>query len=195
MTLRAYLLVSPMLIIAALLGACPGQRTGVEVGAAACTDGHDNDEDGKIDCQDSDCFPMAFCFTPPDGGIYDGFPLDLPVIYYDRGVTKDSTPSPDTKPPPSSYGKRCSYKGQITTCADGKTLCVPSSVASGGFCTHQCTSQGAFCPPGPSGTKPYCGYNVTTGGGVWKWYCIYLCTSNSCPHDTQCYYSNGKFCF
>jgi hypothetical protein len=195
LSFRTYSVLCSSLVVL-LCSACPGDQTDVEVGAADCTDGRDNDEDGKIDCQDSDCYPMAFCFSPPDGGIHDGPSADLPVIYYDRGVTKDSTPPPDTQPPPSFYGRRCSYSSSkgITKCADGKTLCVPSSVGSGGFCTHQCSSQGAFCPSGPSGTKSYCGYNVSTGG-PWYWYCIFLCSSNSCPHDTKCYYTSGKFCF
>ena len=196
MLLRRYAVPGPLLVVVVLCGACAGERTGVEFGAADCTDGRDNDEDGKIDCQDSDCYPMAFCVPPPDGGTNDGPPVDLPVIYHDRGIIKDSTLPPDTKPPPSSYGKRCTYNSSITKCADGKTLCVPSSVQSGvGFCTHQCSGQGAFCPTGPPGTEPYCGYNVFTSSGQEYWFCIFLCSSNACPHDTKCYYTNGKFCF
>jgi hypothetical protein len=188
-------LLLPALALAVLLPACPGDSIQFETGAADCSDGQDNDGDGKIDCQDGDCYPMAFCMPPPDGGLDVDRP-DLPVTKRDKGVVLDGTsPKPDLKPPPSSYGKRCNYtSGSPKPCADGKTVCVPSSYSSG-FCTHQCSSKGAYCPAGPTGTKAYCGYNVSTGGS-WLWYCIFLCSSNQCPNDTKCYYSGGgQFCF
>jgi hypothetical protein len=39
-----------------------------ETGAEDCTNGKDDDGDGKIDCQDSDCTPLYKCVTAPPGG-------------------------------------------------------------------------------------------------------------------------------
>lgn len=181
-------LITVTLLAAAFVASCADESTLKETGAADCRDGRDNDGDGTIDCQDIDCYPMLFCSPPPDGGP----PADLLVITSDRGIKpQDSQPPPDTKPPPSSYGVRCSYtSGEPKPCSDGKNLCVPSKYSSG-FCTQRCDYQGAYCPPGPAGTKSYCGYNVSTSG-TWLWYCIFLCSSNACPNNTQCY---GGFCF
>jgi hypothetical protein len=185
------------LICIACLGSCSGEANLSESGVSQCTDGQDNDKDTKIDCMDPDCFPMAFCMGPRDGGTDHFVMLDGPVTPPDRGLADSEPPRPDLVPA-SSYGTRCIFQKEdgITTCKDGQTYCVPSDY-SPGFCTHKCAGMGASCPSGPAGTKTYCGYHVySSSSGSWGWFCAFLCNSNSCPPDLTCTStSGGSFCF
>jgi hypothetical protein len=54
-----------LLILAALVTATPAfaqdPSPAAENTRAACTDGHDNDADGHVDCDDQDCQDFTFC--------------------------------------------------------------------------------------------------------------------------------------
>lgn len=183
---RARLLI-PLLL---LLPACPGNQTSSESGAAQCNDGVDNDNDGRIDCKDPDCYPLAIC-SPVDSRVLDVGSGDGPRPPDLGPVTDVAPPTPDL-PLVSSYGKRCQYTSQGTPCPDGQTECVPGKYGSPGLCTQSC-NQGGSCPAGPAGTKVHCGYEVAWPQGS-TWYCLFTCQSGEpCPNDTQCYY--GTFCF
>jgi hypothetical protein len=185
---RARLLV-PLLL---LLAACAGRRTAQEIGATQCNDGMDNDDDGKIDCKDPDCLPLAIC-SPSDLPLrLDLGPADGISPPPDKGLPPDlKPPQPDL--PPSSYGKRCQASGQPTPCPDGKTECVPGKNGSPGFCTVPCDKTGPACPEGPPNTEIHCGYQVGWSTGP-TWYCLFYCQNGAdCPHDTQCV--AYPFCF
>jgi hypothetical protein len=171
-----------------VLPACAGRTNSFEDGPEQCADGVDNDDDGKIDCKDPGCFPLAFCSGVDSGpSKKDGFLADRTLVPVDRSV---DTKGPDQSPPLSSYGKRCQYKTKDTLCSDGESVCVPGKYGSPGFCSYEC-QQGGSCPDGPLGTKTHCGYQVNyTTGSIW--YCIFTCQQSSCPHDIQCF---GTFCF
>lgn len=187
LSLRARVLPQTLLIMAAwvALGACAGRGTAIESGPSECADGMDNDDDGRIDCKDPDCHPLAFCSSSSDiGPNLDGPPPPPPP---DKGPTPDLKPPTPDLPPPSSYGKRCEYTQKGIKCEDGQTVCVPGKYGTSGFCTHACSQD--QCPPGPNGTKVSCAYTVYYSSQTVH-YCLFSCGSTSCPHDTQCFYSN-----
>lgn len=164
-----------------LLGAaaCPGRTATFEEGAAACSDGQDNDDDGTIDCADLDCRSLAFC-APTDAHVEQQVG--------DGPRPPDLRPPPDVRRPPdltapSSYGRRCTFSGSVAPCADGQSVCLPGKYDSPGFCTRPCGT----CPPGPAGTQVSCSLQLLPSG---QWYCIFHCPS--CPNDLACY---GTFCY
>lgn len=189
MPLSRALFLLPLLL---LLAACPGRRTAQEVGATQCNDGLDNDDDGKIDCQDPDCHPLAIC-SPTDLPVrLDGSPRDGPRPP-DQGPVADLKPVQPDLPPPSSYGKRCQAGSAPIPCPDGKTECVIGNYGTPGFCTVPCIKGGPPCPEGPPGTETHCGYEVQWDTGA-VWYCLFYCQNGApCPHDTQCI--SYPFCF
>jgi hypothetical protein len=180
LSLRSLLVLLPCI---ALLGACAGRQAAFETGSAECSDGQDNDDDGKIDCLDTDCQYLAFC-SPTDAG-----PKDGPPPTADHGPTPDVLP-PKPDLPPSQYGRRCNYTGTVEPCADKQTVCVYGKYSTPGYCTYPCI-QGQPCPDGPPGTQSHCGYDMSG-----QWYCIFLCMQTPCPHDTICHQTYyGEFCF
>ena len=80
------------LCVLAIATGCGGRDDGpvrpgsAESGAAACSDGRDNDADGFIDCSDGDCATQPSCRT--DGG-----------IMTDAGPARDFGPPRDLGPP------------------------------------------------------------------------------------------------
>ena len=184
MSLRSFFLLLPCVT---LLGACAGRQAAFETGSAECSDGQDNDDDGKIDCADNDCHYLAFC-SPTDAG-RDLGPKDGPKPQ-DHGPTPDLLP-PKPDLPASQYGRRCAYSGTIEPCADKQTVCVYGKYSTPGYCTHPCDPAGQPCPEGPAGTQVHCGYNMNG-----QWFCIFLCMQAVCPHDLDCFQTyNGDFCF
>lgn len=166
-------------------GGCAGGGLAHEQGAQ-CSDGKDNDHDRRVDCEDIDCAPTVLCRAGGDGSTarQDG-----------RSTVADSTAprsdgpqpvfdtraSPDTRPPPrTSYGDTCTYRGSVTTCADGKTVCVRSPFSASGFCTAPCAGPGSGCPTAPTGSHAECLYSFNR-----VHYCVFLCRylgrSYSCP--------------
>jgi len=170
-----------------VLSACAGRQNDFEQGPSECADGVDNDDDGKIDCKDPDCFPLAFCSGMDSGPPKDGPSTDRTLVPLDHTV---DTRKPDLSPPLSSYGKRCNYQTKGMTCDDGESVCVPGKYGSPGFCSYGC-QYGEPCPDGPPGTETHCGYQVNYSTGS-EWYCIFNCQQSVCPHDIQCF---GTFCF
>ena len=70
MSVRAYY-IGALLLLCAYGGGCfesipGGPPVGYETDELSCSDGRDNDQDGQVDCEDTDCLMRNFCgvFTP-----------------------------------------------------------------------------------------------------------------------------------
>ncbi len=57
----AFLAVAPAFLVAGCFTLAGPPPAGYESDPIACADGLDNDQDGQIDCQDSDCLEFQFC--------------------------------------------------------------------------------------------------------------------------------------
>lgn len=190
--LRGPLRVLLLLVAVQLATASCSSAAGSDETGAACSDGKDNDGDGRIDCDDLDCHANSVCARADarlDGG---SLPPDRPAL--DR-----TPPRPDTLPA-SSFGARCT--NPLGGCPDGKTMCVPGidSPSGLGYCTYACPSLGDpfTCPPAPAGQLAVCLYafNGTP-------YCAFLCRftgqSYTCPSGLDCVEDPGqpsqKYCW
>ena len=170
------------------VAACAGERVFHESGEE-CWDGKDNDGDGPVDCDDTDCANITLCKKPPKKDSGSNGHKDT------RPVTKDSykprldqyKPKPDQYVAPvSSYGQPCTYKsGGPHLCADNKTRCVPGK-KGGGFCTHACSGSANSCPTAPAGTTARCLYNYN-GTDYCAFLCKYLGQPYKCPAGHGCY--------
>jgi hypothetical protein len=178
-----------VLLTGLVAAACSGRNLASEQGASQCSDSLDNDNDGKIDCADPDCLSVAFCWPRIDAGSADlAVPSDA-TSPFDLTSPADML-ALDQQAGDSSYGRRCSYSGQIESCSDGETLCVRSKYStSWGYCTYACEAQGTYCPPSQRNTFSYCGYHFDQED---LWYCIFLCDHHLCPSELSCIQG---FCF
>ena len=170
------------LLLLVLVPACSISSQGAEA-YEDCLDGKDNDDDGTIDCADSDCRSLPICGAPMT-------PVDAAVV---DGLVPDSALAPDFAPPPSSYGQVCTALGQ--PCPDGKTTCIRYQYSDRGYCSRPCV-EGTRCEDGPTGTPAYCvyGFNGTR-------YCAFTCKWKGvpfgCPPSWRCYVwaSYQSMCF
>ncbi len=178
----------PLLLASVLLG-CGGSTNPGELGSE-CSDGKDNDGDGLVDCQDSDCRGTPICGGRPDAA------LDQLPILPDLGKLDGKLP-PDQPKPTTSYGQRCSVGA---SCPDGKTTCVQGkySPQGVGFCTHTCAGLDQPCPAVPqSGQTAECAY-IYNG----TYYCSFMCRYKdvpfTCPTGFGCFesgYPYQKYCW
>jgi hypothetical protein len=94
-----------LLGVTAGLVSCAITTAAGELAAGDCNDGIDNDEDGRIDCEDSDCFAFEECAsqvaarrgTPPPSQLGDAY-VSMP----DASSSGPSPTEPPMTPPPST---------------------------------------------------------------------------------------------
>ncbi|HEY3447533.1 MAG TPA: hypothetical protein VGK67_14355 [Myxococcales bacterium] len=165
----------------------PGRDSGSagpEETLAACSDGADNDGDGRIDCEDPDCWLACH---PPDGGRPwpdagsprpdagaprpdAGFPrTDAGTLRPDAG----SQPRPDAGCVPNCAPDSCGLDGcggSCGLCPDGKA-CNPA-----GFCVQNVCDP----PVGPCGPDQYC--DVSSVDPM----CVEICGPVGCPAQETC---------
>jgi hypothetical protein len=145
--LRGALVASLLLAAAQLATSSCSSSAGSDETGAACSDGKDNDGDGRIDCDDLDCSTSSVC-AQADAR------LDRASLSPDRRALDQPRPGPD-QPAASSFGARCT--NPQGGCPDGKTTCVPgiASPSGLGYCTYACPSLGDpfTCPAAPAGPR------------------------------------------
>ncbi len=97
-------------------------------GSEDCFDGVDNDDDGKVDCADPDCDPVAVCVPDPGGGwagpnagtvTTPGVEIPCPGGWPTKEVT---LPAGTLKFDPAGCGCEC---GPIQDACNGKATVVP----------------------------------------------------------------------
>ena len=156
-----------------------------------CQDGKDNDFDGDVDCDDTECKGFSVCASGADGGP-DGGDRGVPDLTGDlqSGPQDLSTPdmalSPDMKL--SNLGDKCSASAPCL----GTLFCgyFPGN-AKAGYCTKVCSTLNASCSGVPAGTSATCAMQVNTPTGT-KLFCIFECSSSqACPTQLTCDTSIG----
>lgn len=135
----------------------------IDTGTEDCTNGTDDDNDGKADCQDTDCTPYFMCVTPPPTGwlghfeLYEGVPASMPAC-----AAPFSTLAVVAGRDPSFQPATCSQcscgSPTSVTCSDAKLVIwendtCDSSTGWGNF-TYQSygTCAGWNLNPGDAGT-------------------------------------------
>ena len=182
-----------LLPVLALAG-CPGEHQGHEQGEE-CWDGKDNDLDGWLDCQDSDCAPLGICSLRLDAGPPDkgkpplkkdlGKKTDLGKKL-DRAAPRDVKPWPPDKNLTYSYGHKCVYNASNRFCPDGRSHCIVGMKGGRAFCSRPCIKLGDICPRGPEGSFAACLYKFNG-----KPFCSFLCKLQGkgykCPSGYGCH--------
>lgn len=198
------------MILALAVTSCSGSAALSPESDTRCSDGKDNDGDGRIDCEDSDCQATVFCghraldaqvVVPQDGAIVDAAGRDLTALFDlrqpDASTPKDLSAQDSASLTPLAYGNRCVFGGSLASscpASNGQTICIPDPSTTKGFCTVKCAGIGASCPPGPQGQRAECRIQ-----GPDSWYCQFVCllgtVSYPCPDpsDYKCTYVTTSY--